>query len=300
MQAIRPLVAAALFLGACLPANPLADGGEGLPDGGGVDAGPGSDAGQGSGGGPGSDGGQADGGGTDGGAPDAGVDLDGDGLDDAREDALARDYLPYLSLAPSDGCPNSGLLFRARPHPDDPALVYVFYDFLYERDCGLTGHVGDNEGFGITIDPSVPAPRGVTALKAIAHQGTLCQKVTSCGTCAGLAACERSDAGAPILYSSKDKHAGYAVLSTCQPLTACGDSCAFNPVPRVPPLQNAGEPGRPLTRNLTTQGFIRADAGWTQASLFDFDPWHATKEFGTAGNVAGDLTDPSFMPPACR
>src|SRR5262245_27561660 len=38
------------------------------------------------------------------------VDKDGDGLDDAMEDDLAKSYLPFLSLDPGDGCPLGGML----------------------------------------------------------------------------------------------------------------------------------------------------------------------------------------------
>ncbi|MHB8875844.1 MAG: hypothetical protein ACYC8T_19320 [Myxococcaceae bacterium] len=67
--------------------------------------------------------------------------------------------------------------------------MLVTYDHLFQTDCGLNGHPGDNEAFGVTINPAKPAPAGITALKAISHQGTACEKVTRCGTCNGLAAC---------------------------------------------------------------------------------------------------------------
>ena len=52
-------------------------------------------------------------------APPAIVDNDQDGLDDALEQQLAEQYLPYVSLAPDDGCPLDGFLVRVRPHPAD-------------------------------------------------------------------------------------------------------------------------------------------------------------------------------------
>lgn len=268
----------------------------GAPDAGAADAGP-------------PDAGTADAGSTDAGADDAGaldagidagVDQDGDGLADALEDALARGSFPYLSLAPDDGCPLGVVVYRARPHPDDPTLVLLFYAHLYERDCGLTGHVGDNEDFGVTVDPALPPPLGLKAMKSIGHQGTICQQVTQCGRCGGLTACELTDAGQPVLYASKGKHAGYVEKSRCNPVTACLDTCTFNPVPRVPPMVNAGEPGRPLVGDLTTAGLITADAGWTEASLFFFEPWDAGASFGTVSGLASRLVDPDFVPPACR
>lgn len=55
-------------------------------------------------------------GGSDGGAL-AANDQDGDGLDDAMELAWAQQYLPYLSVAPDEECPTSGIVVRVSPHP---------------------------------------------------------------------------------------------------------------------------------------------------------------------------------------
>ena len=119
------------------------------------------------------DAGEADAGAPDAGVPDAGVDagmpsgdLDGDGLDDAYEARLALDYLPVQGVHPQDGCPLGGIVYRARKHPLDPTLVFIVYVHLFERDCGITSHVGDNEVFSVTINPATPAPGGITAMRA--------------------------------------------------------------------------------------------------------------------------------------
>jgi hypothetical protein len=57
---------------------------------------------------------------------------------------------------------------------------------------------------------------------------------------------------------------------------------------------NAGEPGRPLTRDLTGAGLITIGNGWTEPSLLNFDPWGG-HDFGGAGNVTDDLIDESFL-----
>lgn len=258
-------------------------------------------------------GGEPDGGGTDGGGLDAGRadaggtdaggrvgDLDRDGLDDAWELEVATRYLPALSLHPQDRCPLGGLVFRLRPHPMDPdgGLLAITWTHLFERDCGLTSHVGDNEAFGATIDPTLPADQGLLVLRAVAHQATVCSRTSTCGRCAGMTPCERATpTSSPRLYSSRDKHAGYVSLSACGTLT-CLDTCAPGLRTGVPQV-NAGEPGAPLTRDLTDAGFITAANGWTERSLFNFDPW-GTLNFGRAGNVKGDLEDPAFLTPACR
>lgn len=260
-----------------------------------------------------SDGGSTppDAGDPDGGAPDAGtvdagvtrdagfVDRDLDGLDDDFELEVARGSLPVLAVHPQDRCPLGGLVFRLRPHPTgaDAGLLAITWTHLFERDCGLTSHVGDNEGFGATINPALPPEQRISALRAIAHQATLCERTTTCGRCAGLTPCERpTPSEPPLVFSSRDKHAGYLSLSACGTLT-CLDVCAMGRRTGVP-LVNAGEPDAPLTRDLTDGGFITTANGWTEQSLFHFDPWGAA-DFGSAGNVKGDLEDAAFLTPAC-
>ena|SRR6185295_14952289 len=103
----------------------------------------------------------------------------------------------------------------------------------------------------------------------------------------------------PVVFASKDKHANYVLLARCTPFTTCLDTCALNPARATPPMVNAGEPGAHLTEDLTAAGFITAANGWTETTLFNFDPWDPAKDFGGAGNIAGDLVDPAFVPPAC-
>src|SRR5262245_34956535 len=103
-------------------------------------------------------------------------DRDGDGLDDDYEQQLAAGYLPYVSVDPSDSCPLDGVVARVRKHPADPSKVLIVYSHLFQRDCGFAGHVGDDEAFGIAIDPSVPAPGGILAIKTASHQGTPCER----------------------------------------------------------------------------------------------------------------------------
>jgi hypothetical protein len=229
------------------------------------------------------------------------LDLDRDGLDDDYEASIAAAYRPFLSVSPDDGCPLGGIVYRVRPHPYDTSRVHIVYDHLFERDCGLGGHIGDNEAFGVTVDPAVPAPAGIVAIVAIGHQGTLCEQVSSCGNTCGLDACNTAPIGGdlfPIVYTSVDKHAGY-VGDPCSAVN-CFDACELAPASADPPMVNAGEPGAPLVSNLTTEGFINAQNGWAETELFDIDPWDTTVDFGGAGNIAGDLTDDAFVPPPCN
>jgi hypothetical protein len=229
------------------------------------------------------------------------VDDDGDGLDDAHELQLAIDYMPYISIDPADGCALDGMVVRVRPHPADATKILIVYDHLFQNDCGFAGHVGDDEVFGVAIDPALPAPAGILAIRAVSHQGTPCERDTQCSTCGGgdmRAACDRASDMTPIVYPSKDKHGQYATLAQCSAGT-CFDQCTLNPMRAHPPVVNVGEPDHHLVDDLTDHGFITAANGWMAAELQHFDPWDPVKNFGGAGNIAKDLVDAAFEAGVC-
>jgi len=237
-------------------------------------------------------------------SPDAAItDEDHDGLDDRDELRWARDYLPFISTSPSDGCATGGLLVRVTPHPMSAQLVHILYDYLYDVDCGLGGHPGDDEVFALTIDPRVPAPAGIIAMKAISHQNTACERTSTCGRCGGLVACEtltKSAVAWPAIWPSRSKHGTYVNRATSCVLGAtCLDTCDDAALPTVPPIVNAGEPDHPLVHDLTDEGFITVANGWKNMQLFHFDPWKIGQKFGNAGVVAADLIDPAFNTTAC-
>jgi hypothetical protein len=235
-------------------------------------------------------------------APPAFVDHDLDGLDDGDELAWAVAYRPFLSVADDDGCALGGIVLRVFPHPDDPTLVAIIYDHLFETDCGFGGHTGDNEVFGATIDPAQPPPTGLVALVAASHQNTICERISACGRCPGLDACDTAmldGVPTPVVYSSKDKHGTYATLSSCDPFATCFDACSLASASDDPPMVNAGEPTMHMIDDLTAQGFITAANGWTREEVFDHDPW-GPDDFGGAGNIAEDLVDPTFVAAACH
>lgn len=229
------------------------------------------------------------------------VDLDADGIDDATEEMLATAYRPYLSFHGDESCGRGGIVYRVSPHPSEPGRIHILYDHLFETDCGAGGHVGDNEAFGVTIAPAIPPPAGILSLVAIGHQGTLCEQVSTCGQCAGANACalaNQEGAMYPVVFTSKDKHAGYVAEGGCG-LQNCFDQCEITSPPADVPMVNVGEPNAHLVEDLTTQGFIQAGNGWTEMELFHVDPWATGVDFGGAGNIADDLVDPAFVPPSC-
>jgi hypothetical protein len=225
-------------------------------------------------------------------------DADEDGLDDAVEAQIAADSFPFLAVNPQDGCPLNGVVYRLRPHPADASLVTITYDVLFQNDCGSNGHVGDDEVFGVVVDPSMPAPASILALRAISHQGTPCEHTTSCGTLANCNACPtgmKNGTSYPAVFPSKDKHGLYVDEAVCDQSFICDlGGCQMPGTSDDVPLVNAGEPRHPLVNDLTAQGFITAAEGWTEPELMNFDPWGGM-DFGGAGNVTGDLNDAAFV-----
>jgi hypothetical protein len=240
---------------------------------------------------------------NDGGSADAAdgasdVDEDGDGIPDAREAEWASAYLPLLSIHPSDGCKTHGILYRLSPHPKDAKKMMMRVVVLFDEDCGANGHAGDDEVFGVVFDPQKPAPAGILAVRAISHQGTPCERTTTCGSCRGLSACStatKDGAAYPVVYPSKDKHGLYVDKGTCSTSFVCDfGGCSLATSPPASPMVNAGEPGKPLVTNLTTEGFVTAANGWTKQELMNFDPWKPG-DFGGAGDVSNDLVDDAFV-----
>ncbi len=216
--------------------------------------------------------------------------------------AWAQDYLPYLSMSPEEECPTAGIVVRVTPL-EVAGFVSIRYDVLYNQDCGIGGHIGDDERFAMSVDTTKPPPDGIVTIKAISHKGSgICEKESDCGRCPGEMACAtlpKNGVATPAVWISKDKHGNYVDRSaTCQFDNTCLDNCDDNPTPASLPIVNVGEPCFPLVNDLTTQGFITAANGWTNQQLFHYDPWGG-QPFGGASVIATDLTDPAFETPPC-
>jgi hypothetical protein len=226
------------------------------------------------------------------------VDEDEDGVPDGLEEEVARNYFPFYSLAAQDRCPLHGVLYRISPHPARPDLLVVRYDVLYQHDCGLRGHVGDSELFATLVDPSVPAPHGILAVRSVSHRGTACESVMTCGSMPGCHPCTtalRQGAPFPVVFASLNKHGSYLSEVVCSYSFLCDfGGCSLQRVADDPPMVNAGEPGRPLVDDLSRAGFIRADQGWQEPALTEFDPWRGRK-FAAGGSTTKALTDPIYV-----
>ncbi len=227
------------------------------------------------------------------------TDRDADGLEDAEEARLAQAYLPYLSLDPNDACPTSGLVVRVTPG-ERAGQVRLRYAWIFDRSCGPVPAEGGGGSYSVVVDPAVAAPAGVISIRAIARRDTSCQRISTCGACAGQSRCEAlGPQGMPAVWASSGTHALYADRPlSCTQINNCAARCVDAAQPTVPTMVNVGEPGLPLVRDLTDEGFIRTDLGWVSPSLMHYDPWGGLA-FGSTVPLdkllAGSIDDP----PSC-
>jgi len=226
------------------------------------------------------------------------TDRDGDGILDAEEARLASAYLPFLSAAPDDHCSTSGLVVRVSPIQPAP-LVALRYAWVFDRSCDVGDVVGDGGTFVVIVDPRVPAPGGLISMRAIARRNTTCQKVSTCGQCAGQLTCHTLGAGVPAVWAARDRHAIFVDRpSFCTQTPPCQLVCTDAASSAVPPIVNIGEPDAGLVHDLTDEGFIRTELGWRNAALMHYDPW-GDAPFGALGALKYLLTDSAIDPPTC-
>jgi hypothetical protein len=217
------------------------------------------------------------------------TDADGDGLDDDFEREVAEQNLPAIRLATDESCPGPhGVVYRVRRHPQAPQRLAITYVVLYDQDCGqLNGHLGDDEAFAITVDlDAQPGANATVGVATWAHAGTACESHSSCQTSPGTGACAQRGLGEVQIYSSRDKHANYLSTDTCH--DNCFDTCSAG-AHITGPLVDVGQPDKPLVRDLTTDGFIQSQSGWSRG-LLHADPWKHG-DFAGAGNIANQLTN---------
>lgn len=216
------------------------------------------------------------------------TDKDKNGLDDDFEREIAEQNLPRLYMDPDESCgAPRGIVYRVRRHPDRPGRVSITYVVLYEVDCGaLNGHLGDNEAFAITVDldaaPGGPATVGVVS---DAHRNTACESVSTCETRPGTSACA-GDGGRVAIFSSRDKHANYLDIDTCE--GNCLDHCGKGPVDESPVLVDVGEADAPLCTDLSSGPTPLTNASAWDPVLVHFNPW-SQDTFADAGHIRDQL-----------
>jgi hypothetical protein len=197
-------------------------------------------------------------------------DGDGDGLDDALEDALASRFFPWVWFDSGEDCTdpatagNPGTaLARVRPHPGDPAKIAVQYVILFREDCGdflgVSSHNGDVEPLAVTLAPNGACPDGYGAwsAKTVAHEGTSTEHIdqTSLGnscTWGRLAGGSPSDAR---IYSSENKHGNYLWDDTCDDAGVFGSENCSESFTRDFAVHNVGEDGARRIDELSAHQF---------------------------------------------
>lgn len=239
-------------------------------------------------------------------APPAAAD-DGDGLDDALEDAVAAHFFPWVWFDSGEdgGCTdpatdtNPGTaVARVRPHPADPSKIAITYTILYRRDCGDWwggGHNGDVEPFTLTLAPNAACTYGygAFALKTIAHEGTTFEHVDQRrlgNTCDW----GRLAGGSPQvarIYSAENKHGNYADVGTCEDGALGNDHCSES-FTREYTVVNAGEDGARRVDELSGYQFPDEYA-WSPVP-FSGSLGHSSD----AGAIRDKLLDDGLLAPA--
>ncbi len=192
----------------------------------------------------------------------AAADSDGDGLDDALEQALMERFLPQfmVSAGECDGLPaefaagemeprvvarNGTIYARAAPSARSAAgaaRIEIQYFHLWGMDCGRLAHELDAEHVSVLVgaDRMDAAASEWQALYwyAAAHEDTVCESSNG----APASAVEAEERGAQV-WISRGKHASFLTEALCKwgcGGDSCGDVRRFTP----PRILNLGEPGR--------------------------------------------------------
>jgi hypothetical protein len=201
------------------------------------------------------------------------ADLDGDGIDDRREQELAEKFAPSFHLskdecdtAPAEFAPgsenpkvvarNGAIYFQVFP---TAAGTEIHYYHLWSRDCGRRGHALDVEHVSALAGEDGKARYWYAA----AHKDTICDS----GHGAKAAALGAEERG-PDVWISRGKHASFLSMEECA--RGCGsDRCDSGFPLRPAKLINIGERGAPLNGAVWTSSARWPLAGKMQS---DFSP----------------------------
>jgi hypothetical protein len=204
-------------------------------------------------------------------------DRDADGVDDACELALARDFAPELIVDPHD-CSwdaaarparlGGGYLFAAEAAPNRRA-IRIAYMPAYYVDCGWQGlpcvargagcaaHGGDSEIIVLEMSYDPANGRWITdAIFLSAHcfgpSGGRCRWYVG-EDLRYFSWARGARRGPPRIWVAKGKHANYPSPRECDTGHWYNDSCDENSIayrfPILSSAQNVGSRGRPLPRH---------------------------------------------------
>ncbi|MFN8316371.1 MAG: T9SS type A sorting domain-containing protein [Chitinophagales bacterium] len=255
------------------------------------------------------------------------TDNDHDRMDDALEQKLIRRFCPKIIQFDDESCPGPALdgtgdsnlvVCHIYPYPQQycisssldsvktnptalvpkrglyPGLMWynplimVHTALLYGKDCGLSGHTADVEGFSYSlkyIGPDTAAGwmydtvlthwQGGT-IQTVSHASTLCEQIET----------KPSKVIPPFIandtvYASPDKHGNYLTISKCGSSFICNPGCGGIPsAKKVKPI-NIGEPGFALI----------TDLGTVYAAYAGNDPWGTANFLAAQSGSAGAIKD---------
>jgi hypothetical protein len=197
------------------------------------------------------------------------ADADGDGLDDAWEDAVLVRLRPRLRFHDRDDLffdAGARLAMVGRVWPGDDDRIHVVFLVLYSRDygrCGYGDHAGDVERLTLALEPDLDG-RTVTAVAfyTAAHEGTALDRGQS-GLLGFFPPPEAESfpwPGPPPVWEvlvARNKHASYMSYGDCRGGTPCVDDiCAdLDGVGLAVPVANVGEVDAPRLDDLAALGF---------------------------------------------
>ena len=174
------------------------------------------------------------------------ADLDRDGMDDARELAVARLFSPITVWSPAERCGKHHTLFQV--HPLDRSTVLITYVLTFPVDCGFPAlglRVGAHSGDTQELSVVATTPDGL-------YWEASELRVPNYAPAPLL--------GRPTVYVSAGKHHLYPSLEACQEglhglLEHCGGPKTTE---EVAAEDNVGERGHPLIASLSAF----ADGPW--------------------------------------
>jgi hypothetical protein len=185
-----------------------------------------------------------------------GLDSDHDGLTDAQEQVLLRQFAPRFlissddcSTAPAEFEPsvpeptvaaeNSAIYGQAFPRPGHTGQVELHYYDLWRVDCGKRGHNLDAEHVSAVVSEQAGTWKALYWYAA-AHEDTLCDasQVTRASTL-------NAETRGPEVWVSNGKHAAFLGKAICN--RGCGaDRCGEMEHLAIKDVINLGEASAPM------------------------------------------------------
>jgi hypothetical protein len=185
------------------------------------------------------------------------ADTDRDGLSDALEDELLKQFTPRFlisdqdcSVRPAEFTPlqtkpviaseNGTIYGQAIPRKGEPDQVELHFYHLWRLDCGDLGHPLDAEHVSALVSRDESSNWKALYWYAAAHEDTLCDssQITRASTV-------NAELSGPQVWISRGKHGSFLSDVLCQ--RGCGGDECLNLHPlAIAAIINLGEPGAPV------------------------------------------------------